>query len=77
MLYYIYDLTMYAEGHGKLEIKDLVNNYHVLVQHSANGSELINAFKKYDINKDGYINLAELKVINISSGLQTYSISSQ
>lgn len=39
-----------------------MNNYHILAQHSVNGEELIDAFKRLDTNGDGYLNLPELKV---------------
>ena len=47
---------------GSLDIKELVDNYHILVQHSLHGEELLDAFNKLDTNKDGYLSLPELKV---------------
>ena len=49
---------------GSLDIKELVDNYHILVQHSLHGEELLDAFNKLDTNKDGYLSLPELKVSN-------------
>ena len=49
-------------GNGDLDISELVDNYHILVQHSVHGEELLDAFNKFDTNKDGFLNLPELKV---------------
>ena len=49
-------------GAGDLDIPTLVDNYHILVQHSVHGEELIDAFNKFDTNRDGFLNLPELKV---------------
>lgn len=49
-------------GDGKLQIKELVDNWKILAQHSVNGDDLLSAFKVIDKNKDGFVRLAELKV---------------
>lgn len=51
-------------GDGKIQIKELVDNWNVLAQHSVNGDELMESFKKFDVNNDGFIKLPELKVIS-------------
>ncbi|XP_067934379.1 uncharacterized protein [Watersipora subatra] len=57
-----------SQGNGKISIEELVDNYHILVQHSIHGEELIDAFNKFDTNKDGFLNLPELKKVLTSAG---------
>lgn len=53
---------MIIAGDGNLEITELVDNYKILAQHSVNCEELLDAFNRLDTNKDGFLNLLELKV---------------
>lgn len=48
---------------GKLQIEELVENWYALCEHSVNGEELMNAFRKLDLDGDGYIKITELLVI--------------
>ena len=38
-----------------LSIKELLDNIEVISTHSLKGDELMEAFKKFDLNDDGYI----------------------
>lgn len=38
-----------------MQIDELVDNLEILCEHAENGSQLIEAFKTFDIHKDGFI----------------------
>ena len=44
-------------GDGRLTIREIVDNAHILHEHSLHGDELMNAFKVFDKNGDGHIGL--------------------
>ncbi|KAF6025701.1 hypothetical protein EB796_015952 [Bugula neritina] len=56
------------QGDGNLEITELVDNYKILAQHSVNCEELLDAFNRLDTNKDGFLNLLELKKVLTGAG---------
>ncbi|XP_067931239.1 calmodulin-like [Watersipora subatra] len=57
-----------SSGDGKVQISELVDNWSTLAQHSVNGDQLMKAFKKFDLNSDGYIQDKELKILLTGAG---------
>ena len=50
-----------------MQVSELVDNWPQLLQYNINGQELAEAFHRLDLNKDGYVRIAELKVYKIHS----------
>ena len=42
-------------GDGRLSVDELLENIHVISAHSLQGEEIMEAFEKLDLNKDGVI----------------------
>ena len=40
---------------GRLQIKELMDNLHLINAHSVNKDDMMKAFKKFDQNGDGFI----------------------
>ncbi|KAK2155054.1 hypothetical protein LSH36_250g00022 [Paralvinella palmiformis] len=59
------------ECDGKLSIDELIANLHVINAHSLRGDEILEAFKVFDKNGDGFIRLPELNKILTANGAMT------
>ena len=46
---------MTSPGDGHLTVDELIENIHVINAHSLQGEEIMDAFDKLDLNKDGVI----------------------
>lgn len=49
-----------SNGDGLLQIEELLANIHVIHSHSMRSTQLMAAFQKFDINKQGFLRLPDL-----------------